>query len=1081
MRKKIGIIIFIGGIILLMLPYILWERASEKELEVLIIDKTVPEDSYREHQGIVWALNFNKYIKADQTTYDFSKDYVGFVPLPDEQYEIRSLEAGLEKEYDLIYMADTYGVYEEEFYQNQPQGERSPLIYGGLTPEEIAGLKENIYRNQTPFIAEFNSFASPTGLQARRELANLLGVEWTGWIGRYFEELDPAANEEITPWMVRNYESQYEVSWKFNQGGLVLVGEDDQILVLEEQKDYSGVGVDFALTEKGEDFFGEDVGSRYNYWFDILKEQEAETLANYDLDVTEEGRAKLKEYNIPEFFPAVTRSDYFGVPIYYFAGDYADIEGLPSFFKYRGLDHILRGITGLQKDRGDRFYYHVYLPMMDRILQESHELKDEKEENAVKEFHEGNVSYNSRIQQDTFEVYRDGAWEKMVIKGVNMGMAKPGLWPGEAGITFEEYYRWMGQIADMGANTLRVYTIHPPEFYQALWLHNQNAPKPLYVMHGVWIEEDPLEKTLDAFTPEIVQTFKAEMEDVVDVIHGNARLKERPGHASGEYSFDVSPYVSAWILGIEWYPLMVENTNEIHKDLEEYDGEYFYTDQAEALEKWLASKMDFITDYEVKNYGRQRPVSFTNWPTTDLLDHPAEPSEEEDLVTVDPNRIHPKDTLQTGYFASYHVYPYYPDFLNYEEKYLDFIDHRGERNNYAGYLNDLIEAHEMPVIIAEFGIPASRGKTHENPFGWNQGNISEEKQGEIGVRLFEDMLAQGAAGGLVFTWQDEWFKRTWNTMELDNPDRRPYWSNVQTNEQRFGLLSFDTHKKPLDGDREKWKETERLQDNPEGLLRSLYMDHDEAYLYLMLEFDPEAFNNGEGNIFVFFNTLEEQGNTTIPFIEDLVFEEGIDFILEISDDEEESRIWVDGYYDPFYYQYGYQSEFLEDSEEIEKNSGVFHPIRFALSKPMIIPSTGEEVPFDYYETGKLKEGVGNPESKDYDSLADYHINGKSGRIEIRIPWLLLNAKDPSQKEIMGDLWSGGMEASEFISSIEVSVAMGKEKELLGTLPEKSGNRETQRLIPYRWENWDSPSYRERLKVSYDIFRNFFTNSEINDE
>ncbi len=99
----------------------------------------------------------------------------------------------------------------------------------------------------------------------------------------------------------------------------------------------------------------------------------------------------------------------------------------------------------------------------------------------------------------------------------------------------------------------------------------------------------------------------------------------------------------------------------------------------------------------------------------------------------------------------------------------------------------------------------------------------------------------------------------------------------------------------------------------------------------MLEYEPEAFHKEGTNIFVFLNTLEKQGNTNTPFIEDLVFEQGIDFVLEISDDEEGSRVWVDGYYDPFYYQYGYQLEFLEKTQVIEKNAGVFHPIRLPLS------------------------------------------------------------------------------------------------------------------------------------------------------
>jgi len=57
--------------------------------------------------------------------------------------------------------------------------------------------------------------------------------------------------------------------------------------------------------------------------------------------------------------------------------------------------------------------------------------------------------------------------------------------------------------------------------------------------------------------------------------------------------------------------------------------------------------------------------------------------------------------------------------------------------------------------------------------------------------MYEDIREVGAVGGLVFSWQTEWFKRTWNFAPLSDPNRRPEWSNVQTPEQQFGLLAFD--------------------------------------------------------------------------------------------------------------------------------------------------------------------------------------------------------------------------------------------------------------------------------------------------
>ena len=154
---------------------------------------------------------------------------------------------------------------------------------------------------------------------------------------------------------------------------------------------------------------------------------------------------------------------------------------------------------------------------------------------------------------------------------------------------------------------------------------------------------------------------------------------------------------------------MVLSTNEKHKGMKDLKGEYLYTEEAQPFEVWISTMMDEAVSYETSTYKWQRPVSFTNWVTTDLLDHPYEPSEKEDMVSVDPNVIKATDQLYTGLFASYHIYPYYPHFLNYEPAYINYLDHRGEKNNYAGYLNDMKKHHTMPLVVAEFGVPGSRG------------------------------------------------------------------------------------------------------------------------------------------------------------------------------------------------------------------------------------------------------------------------------------------------------------------------------------------------------------------------------------
>ena len=91
----------------------------------------------------------------------------------------------------------------------------------------------------------------------------------------------------------------------------------------------------------------------------------------------------------------------------------------------------------------------------------------------------------------------------------------------------------------MNANTIRVYTLHPPGFYNALLKYNESHENKLYVLHGVWINEEKLAESLDAFEEENQKQFQSEMKKIVDVIHGNKVVKPEIGHASGDYQSDI--------------------------------------------------------------------------------------------------------------------------------------------------------------------------------------------------------------------------------------------------------------------------------------------------------------------------------------------------------------------------------------------------------------------------------------------------------------------------------------------------------------------------------------------------------------
>jgi len=369
------------------------------------------------------------------------------------------------------------------------------------------------------------------------------------------------------------------------------------------------------------------------------------------------------------------------------------------------------------------------------------------------------------------------------VRGVNLGVALPGRFPAEFPGEEALYRAWLELLSAMGANAIRTYTLLPPAFYRALLGHNRlHKDRPLYLFQGVWTEL-PEEEGYEDWEGPFLEKFLLEGREVLDALHGNLSRPPRPGHAHGDYTADVSPWVMGLLVGREFEPYSVEAYNRRHPG-RTYRGRFLEASpKASPFEAYLAEVLDRLATYEQEAYGTLRPMGFVNWPTLDPLrweseaSHPEEyvirrargekvepprpgPLHEEDTVTLDPTHLRPVPGSPVSLFAAYHVYPYYPDFLVNER---DLAP-----NRYRNYLARLKAHHgEMPLLIAEFGLPSSRGIAHFHPEGLHHGGHSESEQAEKVLTLWQDIASLDLAGGMVFALMDEWFKRNWLFMEWE--------------------------------------------------------------------------------------------------------------------------------------------------------------------------------------------------------------------------------------------------------------------------------------------------------------------------
>lgn len=142
------------------------------------------------------------------------------------------------------------------------------------------------------------------------------------------------------------------------------------------------------------------------------------------------------------------------------------------------------------------------------------------------------------------------------------------------------------------------------------------------------------------------------------------------------------------------------------------------------------------------------------------------------------------------------------------------------------------------------------------------------------------------------------------------------------------------------------------------------------------------------------------------------------------------------------------------------NTPIFKKINLILqtATPLISGRIDERA--EVYETGLLTYGNANPESPNYNSLADFCFN--NGNIEIRLPWQLLNFSAPSEMTIHDDYYEHyGVEN---IKTDKLYLGIGSEERKREVIKMNEVN-----LIPWG----KNVTYHERLKKSYYIVQSMW--------
>jgi hypothetical protein len=624
-------------------------------------------------------------------------------------------------------------------------------------------------------------------------------------------------------------------------------------------------------------------------------------------------------------------------------------------------------------------------------------------------------------------VLHTAAGDRAFLPGVNLGSTTPGHQAGELSISAAQYRAWFAAMSWLGIRAVRIYTIHPPSFYQQLAAYNRaNPERPLYLLQGVRFPDESYLTTRNLYDKRGTGAFRQELKDAAAAVSGGLSRTSARGRAAGAWDTDVTPWLAGWIIGAELDPNATAASDRRNADAKAVAGRYFRSaEKATPTERWLAARMNDLAGYEAAR-GLSQPIAFVNRSITDPLRHPEEPRVRDDLLQLDANHVRPTAAWPAGTFASYHAYPYYPDFQRHEPA-LHRQRYAGRTDPYAGYLAALREHHAtIPTMVTEFGVPSSLGSAHHDPLGRNQGDHSEPEAMRIDGELLRLIRDQGLAGGFLSAWADEWFRSSWNTVAHQDPARRRMWHDPLTSEQHFGLLAMDPAG-PADA------QTQTLIDADGGWpARRVTARVDEAYLHLQIRLGGSP----PGSLQLGFDVLPGLTGTPLAGSTD----RRPDAVLALNLVGRTGQAYLRKELDPLPLDHPIPAALRGPAP-----SG-WKPFELIVNQALTIPSTGARLPIEMQNTGLLRHG-----SWAEDTRALWHADGDE--LTVRVPWGLLAFADPSAHRV-------GVPTSGRLST---RVSPGVTVSLSASGTDQSTGQVT-------WPDWNRPRYTERLKHGAEQFR-----------
>jgi len=661
----------------------------------------------------------------------------------------------------------------------------------------------------------------------------------------------------------------------------------------------------------------------------------------------------------------------------------------------------------------------------------------------------------TKTNESTIQVFKNGKWDTLHIKGIHLSSFVPGYGRYKTSIDKAQVLKWLKEIETLNVNVIKIPGIQPPSFYNAIYDHNQEAKNPIYTIHEVMLDEKAVLKHYDIYHGTIKRNFKKDIKNTINVIHGRAAVFTNSRSHKGLYLKDISKYNLGYILGTNTNPEIVTLTDSKYSHINSFEGDYFKLEKGSPFEAFIAESMDIATSYEMKKYNQISLISYLTDIETDPLEYEHEANRTRHAkINMENIQAYKLDHM----FIAYKFHPNAVDFLEYEYEDIKVSAQSSQDTIFYKHLMRLNNFYKSPLIISDTGIPSSRGISKVDRInGFNRGGFSEQEQGENIVKLLKTIDETGSAGAIVHAWQDDWTSLTSFSMVGDYLDESAssYWFDAQSSDESFGLLSFefdDDNKVYIDGEIKEWEFEDYIINDQINLKAK----SDRSFLYLLIEKQDWSLKDEE--IYLGIDITPKSGSNYWEK-EEAFFLQAVDCIIKLSG-YNESKIVIHERYDLFNYLYKYYSHVIEKEDKIPaKDSNNFSEIYLLNRKKFYLIGRDEIIQPVYYQTGKLTHGNGNPNAGEYNSLVDFNKTGDY--LEIKIPWTMLNIKNPIEMFAYDDFYLAGIEKKIKINDIGFSI-YDKETKMIFNNDQR-----------YKVRNKEKIKYKQRLKESYHILKEFW--------